>query len=53
LFEYWRQEALRVKLGLGDQFRFTEWDEDEEVIAVHKTTGHKIRWNGQNWVACN
>jgi len=24
LFEYYRQEALRLRLGLGDQFRFTE-----------------------------
>ncbi len=48
--EYIRQEELRARLGLSSDYRFTQFDEDEEIIAAHKTTGYKIRWNGSVWV---
>jgi len=50
LLEYYRQEKLRDQLGLPSDYRFIQWDEDEEIIAAHRTTGHKIRWAGHNWV---
>ena len=50
LLEYYRREALRLRLKLGDRYRFIQCDEDEEIIAVDNTTGQKIRWNGQYWV---
>ena len=50
VFEYYRQEVLREQLGLPSDYRFIQYDDDEEIIAVHKTTGHKIRWTGRTWV---
>ena len=49
VFEYYRQETLREQLGLSLEYRFLQCDEDEEIIAVHKTTGHKIKWTGRTW----
>jgi predicted phage terminase large subunit-like protein len=48
--EYIRQEELRARLGLSSEYRFIQSDENEEIIAAHKTTGYKIRWNGSVWV---
>ena len=53
LFEYFRQQELKFKLGLPPDYRFTEWDEDEEIIAVHESTGRKIRWTGRYWADYN
>jgi hypothetical protein len=50
LLEYFQQEKMKLKLGLDPSYRFAQCDEDEEIIAAHKTTGHKIRWNGHGWV---
>jgi len=53
LFEYYRRQELRYQLGLDSDYRFTQCDEDEEIIAVHDTTGQKIRWNSSCWVDYN
>jgi predicted phage terminase large subunit-like protein len=53
LFEYYRRQELRGQLGLDPDYRFTQCDEDEEIIAVHETTGQQIRWNGHYWVDYN
>jgi predicted phage terminase large subunit-like protein len=53
LFEYYRRQELRYQLGLDPGYRFTQCDEDEEIIAVHETTGQQIRWNGHYWVDYN
>jgi predicted phage terminase large subunit-like protein len=50
VIEYYRREALRIQLGLHPDYRFEQCDEDEEIIAVHNTTGHRIRWTGHWWV---
>ena len=50
LLEYYHQESLRQRLGLSSEYRFIQWDEDEEIIAEHRETGRKICWNGQAWV---
>jgi hypothetical protein len=49
LLEYYRLENLRRTLGLASDYRFVQSDEDEEIIAAHRTSGHKIRWTGQFW----
>ena len=51
--DYNRREALRQKLGLHSDYKFIEWDEDEQITAVHKTTGQSIRWTGDAWVDIN
>ena len=50
VLEFYTQEALRQKLRLHSDYRFVQWEEGEEIIAVHKATGHKIRWD-RGWVA--
>jgi predicted phage terminase large subunit-like protein len=50
VLEYYRQEVLRERLGLHSDYRFLQYDDDEEIVAVHKTTGQKIRWTGRAWV---
>jgi predicted phage terminase large subunit-like protein len=50
VLEFYKQEALRQKLRLHADYRFVRWEEGEEIIAVHKSTGHKIRWD-RGWVA--
>jgi predicted phage terminase large subunit-like protein len=47
--EYYKQEALRQKLQLAPEYRFTQWDKDEVITAVHKITGRKIQWTGRAW----
>jgi hypothetical protein len=53
VLEYYRQEALRIKLRLQPGYCFMQWDEDDEIIAVHSKTGRKIRWKGQGWADYN
>jgi predicted phage terminase large subunit-like protein len=50
LFEYYRREELAQKLGLPSEYRFTQCDEDDEILAMHNSSGHKIRWTSQEWV---
>ena len=52
LFDYYKQEALRRKLGLSFDYRFVQCEDEENVIAIHETTGHTITWrNGERVVA--
>jgi len=48
--EYYRRELLAEKLGLPRDFEITQCGEGEEILAVNKATGRKIRWTGQSWV---
>jgi len=50
VLERHRQKLLAEKLGLPLDYEFTQWDEEEEILAAHKTTGQEIRWTGQAWV---
>jgi predicted phage terminase large subunit-like protein len=50
LFEYYRREERAREVGLPSNYRFTQCDEGEELIAAEKTTGHQIRYTGQEWV---
>jgi len=50
VIEYFQREEMKLKLGLDPNYRFTQCNKNEEIIAVHNTTGLKIRWNGQRWV---
>jgi hypothetical protein len=50
VFEFYHQEAIRQKLKLHVDYKFVSCEEDDEIVAVHKTTGHKIRWDGRAWV---
>lgn len=47
--EFWRQEALRTKLRLAPEYRFTQSDPGEAITAVHRTTGQVIQWTGKVW----
>ncbi len=40
---------MRLRTGLNDDYTFTQCDEEEEIIAINRQTGHRIRWNGQCW----
>jgi predicted phage terminase large subunit-like protein len=50
VLDYNRQEAMAKKLGLPTDYKFTQCDEGEEILAAHKTTGHVIRRTDQGWV---
>jgi len=53
LDEFNRQQLMRWKLSLPDEYFFTECDEDEGVfIAQHLWNGERIRWNGRFWQDC-
>ena len=53
LDEFNRQQLMRWKLSLPDEYFFTECDEDEGVfIAQHLWNGKRIRWNGKFWQDC-
>ncbi len=41
--EYYRRQAAKLRLPIDPC-------NHEEVIAIHETTGHQIRWNGEEWV---
>jgi len=63
LFEYYRREELAQKLGLPSEYRFTQCDEDDEILAMHNSSGHKItldqpgmgrcRFGGNSWAKRN
>jgi predicted phage terminase large subunit-like protein len=53
LFDYYRQQELRARLRLSDDYRFLEWDDDDEIVVVHRETGQQMRWNGHYWDNCN
>lgn len=50
LFEYYRQQELRYRLRLPDDYRFVQCDEDEPIIAIQEGTGRTIVWTGSDWV---
>jgi len=49
LFEYYRLEALRLRLRLPDDYDFVQSDEDEPIIAIQKRTGRTIVWTPEGW----
>ena len=49
LFEYYRRQDLRQRLGLPDDYRFVQCDEDEPIIAIQEGTGRTIVWTGSGW----
>ncbi len=53
LDEFYERYLLRLKLGLPDDYIFTQCGEGEEIIAEHYRTGERIRWDGHNWVIYN
>jgi predicted phage terminase large subunit-like protein len=50
LIEYLKQENMKINLNLDPAYRFVQCNQGEPIIAVHNTTGQKIRWQGQSWV---
>lgn len=50
LFEYYRREELRSRLGLPRDYRFVQSDEDEPIIAIQEGTGHTITWTEAGWM---
>ena len=48
--DHYKKVALAEKLGLPTGYEFTQWDEEEVILAKNKTTGQEIRWTGQAWV---
>jgi hypothetical protein len=49
LFEYHRRLELRSRLGLSDDYRFVQCDEDEPIVAIQEGTGRTIIWTGFGW----
>jgi len=39
-----------VRLGLPDDYRFVQCDEDEPIIAIQEGTGHTIVWTEHGWM---
>ena len=50
VLDYYRQKELAKKLGLPEGYEFTQCEEGEEILAVNKATGQKIRWTDHGWV---
>jgi predicted phage terminase large subunit-like protein len=50
VLDYRQQEAMAKKLGLPSDYKFTQYDEGEEILAANKTTGQEIRWTDKGWV---
>lgn len=48
--EYHRRLELRYRLGLPDDYRFVQCDEDEPILAIQDGTGHTIVWTEHGWV---
>ncbi len=53
LFEYYRREAEKLGLSIDSYGNPLPKEDARGCIAVHKTTGRKIRWNGQCWLDYN
>jgi hypothetical protein len=51
--EFRERQLLRLKLGLPDEYIFTQCDEGEDFIAESILTGERIRWSGQYWEKYN
>jgi len=49
LAEYYQREAAKLGLSIDGNPR-PKQEEANHYVAVHETTGQKIRWNGQRWV---
>ncbi len=49
LIEYYRPEELAAPLRLPNDYTFTQDAEDEEIVPIHRVTGHTIRWAGHCW----
>lgn len=53
LFEYYRQQDLRQRLRLPDDYRFVQCDEDEPIIAIQEGTVCTIIWTDLGWIDYN
>jgi predicted phage terminase large subunit-like protein len=53
LFEYYRLEAAKQGLFLDTSGNLSPQQDADHYVAVHQTTGQKIRWDGQRWVDYN
>ena len=53
LFEYYRREAAKLGLSIDSSGQPLRQEDGTHHVAVHETTGQKIRWNGQRWVDYN
>jgi predicted phage terminase large subunit-like protein len=49
LFEYYREEELRLRLNLPRDYQFIQSDEDEPITAIQERTGRTIVWRGYGW----
>ena len=51
VFEYYRLEALRLKLNLPRDYDFVQSDEDEDepITAIQRGTGRMIIWTDGEW----
>jgi predicted phage terminase large subunit-like protein len=50
VFEYYRREAAKQGLFFDSNGNPSPKEDTNHYVAVHQTTGQKIRWNGQCWV---
>ena len=53
VIEYYRREAAKVGLSIDSYGNLGTQEQANNYVAVHETTGQKIRWNGQRWVDYN
>ncbi len=53
LFEYYRREAAKQGLFLDSYGNLLPQQDTNHYVAVHETSGQKIRWNGRRWVDYN
>ncbi len=50
VFEYYRQQELRWRLGLPKDYQFVQCYEDEPIIAIQDKTANMMIWNGSQWL---
>jgi hypothetical protein len=53
LFEYYRREAAKEGIFIDAHGKLLPKQKADHSVAIHETTGQKIRWNGQRWVDYN
>jgi hypothetical protein len=51
--EYYRREAAKLGLSIDSYGQPLRKEDGTYHVAVHETTGQKIRWDGQRWVDHN
>jgi predicted phage terminase large subunit-like protein len=50
VLEFYRVEAMKIKLKLDSNYNLIEYEDEENIIAQHKNDGHRIQWKNGSWI---